>query len=139
VDGHVAFCWLLVFSEDTKRGWDFGIPPPLQNFVTAKLCQKFVQGSPSIFGGKMFLLISLCGLVISNQHLCQKVLEKNQLITCQAYQNIPSNSGETYVPGSKLPRLGMVILPSIGNPYIINPTSTIGLMTIPYYMEIMGV
>ena len=42
-----------------------------------------------------------------------------------------------YEPGSKLLVLGMVIQPLIGNPYnwYINPI--IGLMTIPYYMEIM--
>ena len=44
------------------------------------------------------------------------------------------------VPWSKVAILGMVIQPLIGNPYngSINP-DPIGLMTIPYYMEIMGV
>ena len=90
--------WLLLaaslFGGYHQKGRD---SPPLQNFVTGKFCQKFVEGSPSIFWGEMFLLISLCGLVISNQHLCQKVLETNQLITCQAYQIIPSNSGCSYM------------------------------------------
>ena len=42
-----------------------------------------------------------------------------------------------YEPGSKLLVLGMVIQPLIGNPYngYINPYG-LGLMTIPYYMEI---
>ena len=48
-------------------------------------------------------------------------------------------NGGLYEPGSKLVVLGMVIPPLIGNPYngYINPYY--GLMTIPYYMEIMGV
>ena len=44
------------------------------------------------------------------------------------------------VPWSKVAILGMVIPPFNRNPYngyIFTPT--IGLMTIPYYMEIMGV
>ena len=50
-------------------------------------------------------------------------------------------SGVLNEPGSKLLVLGMVIQPLIGNPYngYINPYSTIGLMTIPYCMEIMEV
>ena len=44
-----------------------------------------------------------------------------------------------YEPGSKLVVLGMAIPPLIGNPYNGYITPTIGLMTIPYYMEIMGV
>ena len=50
------------------------------------------------------------------------------------------------MPGSKVAIWGMVLPHSIGNPYIgyTNPTigyinPTIGLMTIPYYMETMGV
>ena len=45
----------------------------------------------------------------------------------------------SYVPGSKLLVLGMVIPPLIGILIMGIQTPTIGLMTIPYYMEIMGV
>ena len=45
----------------------------------------------------------------------------------------------SFVPGSKVGIWGMAIPPSIGNHYIgyINPT--IGLMTIPYCLETIGV
>jgi len=44
-----------------------------------------------------------------------------------------------YVPGSKLPILGMVI-PHLVEILIMGIyTPTVGLMTIPLYMEIMGV
>ena len=43
------------------------------------------------------------------------------------------------VPGSKLPMLGMVISPLIGIVIMGIYAPTIGLMTIPYYMETMGV
>ena len=42
----------------------------------------------------------------------------------------------SFEPESKLLVLGMVIQPLIGNPYNGYITPTIGLMTIPYYMEI---
>ncbi len=44
---------------------------------------------------------------------------------------------KAYVLGSKLLILGMVIPPLIGNPFTGYKTPTIGLMTIPYYMELM--
>ena len=46
----------------------------------------------------------------------------------------------SYVPGSKVAVLGMVIQPLIGNPYngYINPYYWVDEF-IPYYMEIMGV
>ena len=43
------------------------------------------------------------------------------------------------MPWSKVAILGMVIPPLIGILIMGIKTPTIGLMTIPYYMEIMGV
>ncbi len=63
--------------------------------------------------------------------------QKNRWLRCitQVFR-----SKSIYVPGSKLPILGMVIPPLVGNPYngYINPYYWADF-PIPYFMEIMGV
>ena len=140
-----GWTWLLLAASlfwGYQERVGFRDSPPLQNFVTGKCCQKFVEGSPSIFGGGrcfFWFLFADWWSVISI--FAWRYLRKINWLHVRHIRSSHRMAEKYMCQGRSTPYIGhKLILPSIGNPYIINPTKPLlGWWVYPMFnMEIHG-